>query len=279
MKKNFLFILLSLFLINYATYAQENKCESGDCVNGEGVYLFANGAKYTGQFKDSKPNGKGLYNFPPEHKTYVSYEGDFVDGKQEGVGKFIDKKGNVYEGDVKAGKRDGKGKMTYANGSVYEGEWSQNKKHGKGKYNIITKNGKPYGVYEGTFVNNIRETAEGDSAKFSYASGKVYVGEFKANRAHGFGRETYKGKTYIGPFVKGKKQTGEGQTATYITKQGKYVGEFKNKNFNGKGTYTLSNGDVYEGEFANGTFNGQGTYTSANGAKQTGNWVNGKLQK
>ena len=52
----------------------------------------------------------------------------------------------------------------------------------------------------------------------------------------------------------------------------KYVGEFKDNTFNGKGTYYFldktapySQGDRYVGEFKNGDFNGQGSYIKADG--------------
>ncbi|MCK4469881.1 MAG: hypothetical protein KAU60_16190, partial [Desulfobacterales bacterium] len=34
-------------------------CIEGDCVNGQGTFIYANGDKYTGQFKDGKMHGKG----------------------------------------------------------------------------------------------------------------------------------------------------------------------------------------------------------------------------
>ena len=41
-------------------------------------------------------------------------------------------------------------------------------------------------------------------------------------------------------------------SSKWIQKQIKYVGEFKNGLFHGKGTYTYSNKEVYSGEFKNG---------------------------
>jgi hypothetical protein len=56
--------------------------------------------------------------------------------------------------------------------------------------------------------------------------------------------------------------------------QFKYVGEFKNGRFGGKGIYTRANGDKYVGEFKSGKFNG--TYTRANGDKYVGEVRDGK---
>ena len=51
------------------------------------------------------------------------YEGDFVDGKRTGKGKYTYTSGSVYEGDFVDGNFTGKGKYTYANGDVYEGDF------------------------------------------------------------------------------------------------------------------------------------------------------------
>ncbi|HSW61738.1 MAG TPA: hypothetical protein VLH56_00225 [Dissulfurispiraceae bacterium] len=50
----------------------------------------------------------------------------------------------------------------------------------------------------------------------------------------------------------------------------KYIGEFLNGQFHGKGIYTYANGDKYEGEFINGKFSGKGTFTCSNGKQFTG---------
>jgi hypothetical protein len=54
----------------------------------------------------------------------------------------------------------------------------------------------------------------------------------------------------------------------------KYVGEFTNRNLNGKGTYTYANGDKYVGEFVDGKFTSKGTFTCSNGKQFTGNLEN-----
>lgn len=51
------------------------------------------------------------------------YEGNLVDGKRTGKGKYTWPSGNVYEGDFVDGERTGKGKYTDANGNIYEGDF------------------------------------------------------------------------------------------------------------------------------------------------------------
>ena len=80
----------------------------------------------------------------------------------------------------------------------------------------------------------------------------TYVGEFKDDKAHGQGTETWIDGT-------------------------KYVGEFKNGNRHGQGTFTFAIGDKYVGEWKNGKEHGQGTYTFADGRVDRGIWKNGEL--
>ena len=46
----------------------------------------------------------------------------------------------------------------------------------------------------------------------------------------------------------------------------KYVGEFKDGKYNGKGTFTYVGGEKYVGEFKDGKYNGQGTVYASNGS-------------
>jgi len=71
---------------------------------------------------------------------------------------------------------------------------------------------------------------------------------------HGFGTYTY-----------GKKSQFPGDV---------YVGQFKNDEREGQGTYYFTNkpfaGDVYEGQWKNSLMHGKGTYTWQNGEKLSG---------
>ncbi|MED5385514.1 MAG: hypothetical protein VYA28_02685 [Pseudomonadota bacterium] len=56
-----------------------------------------------------------------------------------------------------------------------------------------------------------------------------------------------------------------------------YVGEVRNGELNGQGTYTNVDGDVYVGEFRNGQYNGQGTFTFVDGRVSRGIWHDNEL--
>ncbi len=91
------------------------------------------------------------------------------------------------------------------------------------------------------------------------------------------------GDKYVGEYKDGNRNglgtfynQGESQF-----KGDKYVGEFKGGQFNGQGTYTSANGDEYGGQFKDNYFNGQGTYYfQANnrfkGDKYVGEYKDGK---
>ena len=84
-------------------------------------------AWYIGQFKDGLYHGKGkLYN----EKGILVYEGDFINGKPEGKGKYIEDDGEYYIGQWKNGLKHGKGIFYYKNGTIkYDGNWINDKKY------------------------------------------------------------------------------------------------------------------------------------------------------
>ena len=65
---------------------------------------------------------------------------------------------------------------------------------------------------------------------------------------------------------------------TYTYADGtKYVGEYKDGEFNGQGTITYASGDEYVGKFRDGDFNGQGTITYSDGSLEEGIWKDGNF--
>ena len=54
----------------------------------------------------------------------IMYEGDYINDKREGNGKYIWENGNYYIGQWKNSLRNGKGTMYYSNGKIkHEGDW------------------------------------------------------------------------------------------------------------------------------------------------------------
>lgn len=80
-------------------------CQEGDCHDGYGVYVWSDGSRYEGMYKNGKRAGQGTYYYP---------------------------RGAKYIGTQANGKRNGRGKYHYPNGKRYIGEWLNEKKQGKG---------------------------------------------------------------------------------------------------------------------------------------------------
>ena len=79
------------------------------------------------------------------------------------------------------------------------------------------------------------------------------------------------------PACTGETATWNECTGTQDLKDGsKYVGEFRNGQFDGKGTLTWKDGDQYVGDFKAGVRSGTGTVTLLKVAKISGRWVDGK---
>lgn len=80
-------------------------CLEGDCYQGFGIYVWNDGSRYEGNFKNGERNGEGIYYYP---------------------------KGAKFVGNQLRGKRHGWGTYHYPSGSKYVGEWKQEVREGKG---------------------------------------------------------------------------------------------------------------------------------------------------
>jgi|LauGreSBDMM110SN_4_FD.fasta_scaffold157680_1 hypothetical protein len=74
--------------------------------------------KYTGQWEDGFMHGKGMFTWHSKRGDTV-YEGDYVNGKREGRGKFTTNLGEVYEGEWKDDKKNGSGTITTKDGVTF----------------------------------------------------------------------------------------------------------------------------------------------------------------
>ncbi len=82
-----------------------------------------------------------------------------------------------------------------------------------------------------------------------------------------------RGGEYVGEWRDGQ-ANGQG---TFMWPDGrKYVGEFRDSKYNGQGTYTWPDGQKYVGEFRDSRRSGHGTQTYPSGAKYVGEWRDGQ---
>eukprot|EP00985_Skeletonema_marinoi_P024104 scaffold16520_cov151-Skeletonema_marinoi.AAC.5 len=94
---------------------------------------FSNGDTWAGEgeFDDNGRlmNGKGIYKWA----NGVTYDGEWLDNMAHGEGKVTYKDGREYSGDWHVGKRHGFGIYTSMwKAYQYKGGWSNDKMHGKG---------------------------------------------------------------------------------------------------------------------------------------------------
>lgn len=120
---------------------------SKDCMKkqGRGIYIWNDGSKYQGYFKNDRLDYKGKYS----KLDGCYYEGDIVQNKSHGFGTFKHIDGALYEGEWVNDRQNGKGKETWADGAFYDGYFRNGKKSGKGKFYWVDES-----QYEGDFLNN-----------------------------------------------------------------------------------------------------------------------------
>ncbi|MDA9822659.1 trypsin-like peptidase domain-containing protein [Paracoccaceae bacterium] len=122
--------------------------------NCVGSFIFDNGKKYVGEFKDSKMHGQGTFIWAEGDK----YVGEFKNNNQHGQGTYTWANGDKYVGEYRNDKRNGQGTFTFVDGNKYVGEYRDNKRNGQGT--------------------------------FTFAGGDKYVGEFKNGDFNGQGTYT-----------------------------------------------------------------------------------------
>jgi hypothetical protein len=122
--------LLLLPAIGESAYAKlKTGCTKGNCLNGTGTYVFADGERYEGQWKDDQREGQGT-NYWANGNRYV---GQYKAGKAEGQGAYYWANGNRYVGQYKADKKEGQGTFYWeALGQRYEGQYKAGLRGGLG---------------------------------------------------------------------------------------------------------------------------------------------------
>ena len=106
--------------------------------NGKGeIKMIKSGDNYEGEFVNDKITGYGKYIWDNHHQ-YIGY---FVNGEMNGKGKYKWPDGSEYEGEYVNNKREGKGKFKWNSGAFFEGNFHNGKPDGKG---IFFKQGSTY---------------------------------------------------------------------------------------------------------------------------------------
>ncbi|XP_076235725.1 uncharacterized protein LOC143180079 [Calliopsis andreniformis] len=213
-------------------------------MEGEGVYRWANGARYKGEFQQNQIHGKGLL----EWDSVCWYEGDFVNGLRHGRGLLVD--GGIrymYTGHWYRGQKHGKGYCRYGDKSSYDGDWVMNKMNGVG-LRIYASGAR----YVGQWKNGLRH----GRGTMVWTNGNVYRGEWKCGAMNGYGKYIWEGffnqtltwpqeASYTGYWRDGMRH-GKGILKLKSVGGAKYLGYWKDNKKHGHGIIIGSNGEKFE---------------------------------
>lgn len=266
-------------------------CISGDCNNGEGMYVFPSEALYVGQFRNGEVHGIGVCDYSDGSRYSGEWKNRFPDGmgtktyadgsRRTGRwerGQPIDNSGNLLDGlirmqesridiaDIQSGCiagdcYSGTGTLAYPDGSRYDGAFQDGKPQGQGNFQYANHSrysgsflaGLPHGVGTLYRPDGTELTGRWDNGEFADAEATLLPGQERC--------------------IEGDCHNG---TGVYVFKNGaKYTGTFLNKLMHGSGTLMYPTGAKYTGEMADGNFNGRGTFYFSDGTSVGGYWKNG----
>ncbi|XP_041100635.1 ALS2 C-terminal-like protein isoform X2 [Polyodon spathula] len=230
------------------------------------AYTFKNegrlkNAVYEGHWNKGVLHGKGTLRWDDER----NYTGDFRDGKEHGFGVFViprkETEGyDCYKCHWKDGRMHGYGICEYSNNTVYRGYFKDSVRHGFGILESCRTDSNPL-RYVGHWEND-KKTGYG--VWESIVSGESYRGMWLEDQRHGHGIVvTQSGLCYEGIFNYDKLI---GKGILLSEDNSLYEGEFtEDLMLKGKGKLTFPNGFTIEGVFSN-TF---GNGLQANGILKT----------
>ncbi len=182
-----------------ATSTRTTGCVSGDCENGQGLYIWTNGDKYQGQWLNGKFNGQGAY-------TWVD--------------------GSKYSGAWQHGAKNGQGTFYEATGKAKTGFWQNDKlANASGTRppttTVATTNTSGKGCVTGNCTNGL--------GIYIWSNGDKYEGDFKNGKPDGSGTKHYADKgRYLGEWKNGKR---EGMGIQYMPGLKKSAGKWYSDSF------------------------------------------------
>ncbi len=268
-------------------YGDRTGCVSGNCVTGNGVYIFTGGSIYIGQFEEGEIHGFGVCHYPDGSKYTGEWKHRYPDGQgtkiwpdgREHRGRWqrglpVDNDGKylppietaqqagaaaIQSGCLRGNCQNGSGYYAYPDGSRYEGSFNRGKPNGRGIFHY------PNGDrYEGGFRNGYRHgdgywrPSGGQAQRGRWDNGSIVQNQVQRKGC-----------------ISGDCKNGFG---AYIFEEGnRYIGHFANGLPEGNGEVIYTNGERYEGNMAKGYFDGYGTFYEQSGNMLRGYWQQSKF--
>ena len=192
-----LFITLIFILLIGCNPGNSWKCVKGNCNDGYGERLWADGGYEKGIWFDGKLFGPGNKLFGTTSKfSGDTYSGMFMYDRYDGSGTYYSSKEDIrYSGEWKVGTMDGKGIISFGEksefpGKYYDGLWKEGEKNGHGIM-FFGRTGKFANCkYTGEWKDNEMD----GYGKFEWADGSYYEGPWKNNKQEGDGVFIFKNK-------------------------------------------------------------------------------------
>lgn len=277
------------FFLPFFTVAQ---CIEGNCFDGEGTFVYENGNRYVGLFRDGKPQGEGALYYPNGNR----YLGPFANGKPHGKGVLIAADGSRR-----------KGVWSYGDIRIAEDQLAEWTSRGGGPTGCISGDCQDgQGTYLSAggaiYVGQFHQGAIDGQGICYYPDGSKYQGEWHNRYPQGYGTKTWPdGRQHTGRWERGRPINEQGQyqlpaypSTTLAVQSGclsgncengqgvyayvdgsRYEGYFFNGQPHGQGVFYYPNGDIHRGQFVNGLPHGQGIRKFADGRQQGGQWDEG----
>lgn len=230
-------------------------------ISGEGRVEFFDGRLYVGRLEGGRKLGHGTYVWSNGQKYVGGWRNDQLDGQ----GEWATSEGDRYTGSFHEGKRAGKGRMVYANKTEYNGDWQDDLPSGQGSFKF--SNGD---VYEGQFVAG----EPSGSGTMMHHNGDRHTGLWSHGRRNGQGVAEWKdGQRYEGGWRDNRKN---GTGLMRLSDGGSYQGTWLDDRATGQGDIKFASGDSYTGEVVDGVPQGKGVYIWGSGDKFEGEFAAGR---
>lgn len=144
--------------------------------------------------------------FLPTVKVIASYEGAYIDGVKQGLGKMTFPNGDTYHGEWKQDKMHGDGSYMYVNGDIFSGKFDNGIRVGKGTYEFAADKS----LLVGNWADNVIT-----DGKWVFKDGGSYIGRFESGKP--IGNCMFKfpsGRQQDGEFIKAQESNENGEEQT-----------------------------------------------------------------